>query len=57
MRATGSWTRRVGTVIVTHVAVQRCGNLGKIVGVDLNPGMLDVARANTPATGIPIAWL
>ena len=38
------------------MAVQRWGNLGKIVGVDLNPGMLDVARANTPATGVPIEW-
>jgi|RhiMethySRZTD1v2_1073278.scaffolds.fasta_scaffold05157_9 ubiquinone/menaquinone biosynthesis C-methylase UbiE len=45
-----------GTGIVTRVAVQRWGNLGKVVGVDLNPGMLDVARANTPATGVPIEW-
>jgi ubiquinone/menaquinone biosynthesis C-methylase UbiE len=45
-----------GTGIVTRVAVQRWGNLGKIVGMDLNPGMLDVARANTPATGVPIEW-
>jgi ubiquinone/menaquinone biosynthesis C-methylase UbiE len=45
-----------GTGIVTRMAVQRWGNLGKIVGVDLNPGMLDVARANTPATGVPIEW-
>jgi ubiquinone/menaquinone biosynthesis C-methylase UbiE len=46
-----------GTGIVTRVAVQRWGNLGHIVGVDLNPGMLAVARAHTPATGIPLAWL
>jgi ubiquinone/menaquinone biosynthesis C-methylase UbiE len=46
-----------GTVIVIRVTVQRWGNLRKIVGVDLNPGMLDVTRANTPATGIPTAWL
>jgi ubiquinone/menaquinone biosynthesis C-methylase UbiE len=46
-----------GTGIVTRVAVQRWGNLGHIVGVDLNPGMLNVARANTPATSIPLAWL
>jgi len=45
-----------GTGIVTRVAVQRWGNLGKIVGIDLNPDMLDVARANTPATGVPIEW-
>jgi trans-aconitate methyltransferase len=45
-----------GTVIVTHVALQRWGILGEIVVVDLNAGMLDVAGANTPATGIPLAW-
>ena len=45
-----------GTGIVTRVAVQRWGNLGKIVGMDLDPDMLDVARANTPATGVPIEW-
>lgn len=46
-----------GTGIVTRMAVQRWGNLGQLVGVDLNPGMLAVACANTPATSIPIAWL
>jgi SAM-dependent methyltransferase len=45
-----------GTGIVTRVAVQRCGNLAHIVGVDLNPGMLDVARVHTPTTGIPVEW-
>jgi ubiquinone/menaquinone biosynthesis C-methylase UbiE len=45
-----------GMGIVTRVAVQRNGNLGHIVGVDLNPGMLDVARAHTPATRVPIEW-
>ena len=45
-----------GTGIVTRVAIQRCGDLGHVVGVDLNAGMLDVARANTPATRVPIEW-
>jgi ubiquinone/menaquinone biosynthesis C-methylase UbiE len=45
-----------GTGIVTRVAAQRCGNLAHIVGVDLNPGMLDVARAHTPTTGVPVEW-
>ena len=45
-----------GTGIVTRVAVQRFGNIRKIVGVDLNSGMLDVARANTPTTGVSIEW-
>jgi ubiquinone/menaquinone biosynthesis C-methylase UbiE len=45
-----------GTGIVTRVAAQRFGNLSHIIGVDLNPGMLDVARAHTPTTGVPVAW-
>jgi trans-aconitate methyltransferase len=45
-----------GTGIITCVAVQRYGDLGHVVGVDLNAGMLDVACANTPATPVPIAW-
>jgi ubiquinone/menaquinone biosynthesis C-methylase UbiE len=45
-----------GTGIVTRVAVQRHGDLGHVVGVDLNAGMLDVARAHTPATRVPIEW-
>jgi hypothetical protein len=37
-------------------AVQWYRHLGHIVGVDLNAGMLDVARAHTPATHVPIEW-
>lgn len=36
-----------GTGIVTRVAAQRCSTLAYILGVDLNAGMLDVARAHT----------
>jgi ubiquinone/menaquinone biosynthesis C-methylase UbiE len=45
-----------GTGIVTRLVAERFGNVGSIVGMDLNKGMLDVARANTPTTGIPIEW-
>lgn len=45
-----------GTGIVTRVAVQRFENIRNIVGVDLNPGMLDVARSNTPTTGVNVEW-
>lgn len=45
-----------GTGIVARVAVERYTNIGSIVGIDLNPAMLDVARANTPTTDIPIEW-
>jgi ubiquinone/menaquinone biosynthesis C-methylase UbiE len=45
-----------GTGMVTRVAAQRWGHLAHIVGVDLNAGMLGVARANTPTTGVPVEW-
>ncbi len=45
-----------GTGIVTRAAIQRYGDLGHVAGVDLNAGMLDVARAHTPATHVPIEW-
>jgi ubiquinone/menaquinone biosynthesis C-methylase UbiE len=45
-----------GTGIVTRVAVQQYGNLSHIVGVDLNAGMLEVAREHTPMTSVPIEW-
>jgi len=45
-----------GTGIVTRVAVQRYGDPGHVVGLDLNAGMLEVVRAHTPATPVPIEW-
>jgi ubiquinone/menaquinone biosynthesis C-methylase UbiE len=51
---TPNWYRYDGQVL--PVAVQRYSHLGYIVGVDLNLGMLEVARAHTPATRAPIAW-
>jgi ubiquinone/menaquinone biosynthesis C-methylase UbiE len=45
-----------GTGIVTCVAAQRFRHLAHIVGLDLNPGMLEVARAHTPTPGVPVAW-
>jgi ubiquinone/menaquinone biosynthesis C-methylase UbiE len=45
-----------GTGIVTRVAAQRFRHLAHIVGLDLNPGMLDVARVHTPTPGVPVAW-
>ena len=45
-----------GTGIVTRVAVTRFPTLARIVGVDLNPNMLDIARAHSPATSVPVAW-
>jgi ubiquinone/menaquinone biosynthesis C-methylase UbiE len=45
-----------GTGIVTRVAAQRFRHLAHIVGLDINPGMLDVARSHTPTTGVPVEW-
>jgi len=45
-----------GTGIVTRVAVKQFENLGKVVGVDLNAGMLDIARQRMPKTRVPVKW-
>jgi ubiquinone/menaquinone biosynthesis C-methylase UbiE len=45
-----------GTGIVTRTAVEQFPNIASIVGVDLNPNMLDIARAHTPETTIPVEW-
>ena len=44
-----------GTGVVASVAAERVGAEGLVAGVDLNPGMLAVARS-TPAGGAPITW-
>jgi ubiquinone/menaquinone biosynthesis C-methylase UbiE len=38
-----------GTGVVARLALERVGATGTVVGVDINPGMLAVARAATPA--------
>jgi SAM-dependent methyltransferase len=48
-----------GTGIVARVAAARVGPTGAVVGVDLNPGMLSVARsvaATNAQPGAPIQW-
>jgi ubiquinone/menaquinone biosynthesis C-methylase UbiE len=45
-----------GTGIIARVAAERFANIASITGIDLNPDMLDIARANTPRTPIAIAW-
>lgn len=44
-----------GTGVVTRLAAQRLGGSGTVAGLDVNPGMLAVARAATPRD-IPIDW-
>jgi ubiquinone/menaquinone biosynthesis C-methylase UbiE len=46
-----------GTGVVTRLAAPRVGTSGQIIGLDLNVGMLDVARSLPPRTGAAIVWL
>jgi ubiquinone/menaquinone biosynthesis C-methylase UbiE len=48
-----------GTGIVARIAAARIGPTGAMAGVDLNPGMLSVARsvaATNSQPGAPIQW-
>jgi ubiquinone/menaquinone biosynthesis C-methylase UbiE len=44
-----------GTGVVARLAARRVGPAGTVVGLDVNPGMLAVARATTPP-GTVIDW-
>lgn len=44
-----------GTGVVARLASQQVGDTGSVAGLDVNPGMLAVARSVTPA-GTPIEW-
>ena len=44
-----------GTGVVARLAAERVGPTGRVVGLDINPGMLGVAKASTPA-GLEIEW-
>src|SRR6267143_5334377 len=48
-----------GTGIVARIAATRVGPTGAVVGVDLNPGMLSVARSvvsTDPRSCGPLQW-
>ena len=45
-----------GTGVVARLVAQRVGPSGTVVGFDLNPGMLTVARAVAPPSGAQIEW-
>ena len=45
-----------GTGVVARLAAQHTGESGKVVGLDLNAGMLAVARSLPPVPGAPIEW-
>jgi ubiquinone/menaquinone biosynthesis C-methylase UbiE len=44
-----------GTGVVTRLAAERVGTAGAVAGLDVNPGMLAVARSQTPPD-ISINW-
>jgi ubiquinone/menaquinone biosynthesis C-methylase UbiE len=44
-----------GTGVVARLAAERVGATGTVAGIDINPGMLAVARSVTPP-GMSIEW-
>jgi ubiquinone/menaquinone biosynthesis C-methylase UbiE len=46
-----------GTGVVARMAAQRVGPTGRIVAIDLNPGMIAVAQSLPAPVGAPIEWL
>jgi ubiquinone/menaquinone biosynthesis C-methylase UbiE len=45
-----------GTGVVTRIAAQRVGSSGNVIGIDLNPCMIAVARSLPAPTGAAIEW-
>jgi ubiquinone/menaquinone biosynthesis C-methylase UbiE len=43
-----------GTGVVARAAAKRVGAAGRVVGVDLNPGMIAVARSLPATSDVPI---
>jgi ubiquinone/menaquinone biosynthesis C-methylase UbiE len=46
-----------GTGVVARVAAERVGSTGRVAGLDVNPGMLAVARSLPAVTGASIEWV
>ena len=45
-----------GTGLVARLAAQYVGASGHVTGLDINPGMLAVARSLAPAQGATVEW-
>jgi ubiquinone/menaquinone biosynthesis C-methylase UbiE len=46
-----------GTGVVARAAAERVGTAGRVVGADLNPGMIAVARSLPAPVGASIEWV
>jgi ubiquinone/menaquinone biosynthesis C-methylase UbiE len=46
-----------GTGVVARVAVERMEDRGVAVGLDVNPGMVSMARSLPSAPGVPVEWV
>ena len=46
-----------GTGLVTRLAAPEVGPTGHVTGLDINTGMLAVARSLPPPSGTPITWI
>ena len=46
-----------GTGIVARMAAERVGEAGAVTGLDLNPGMIRVARSVPAPSGAPVTWV
>jgi SAM-dependent methyltransferase len=46
-----------GTGVGARTAMQRVGSTGRVVGVDLNPGMIAVARSLPVSGDCPVEWI
>jgi SAM-dependent methyltransferase len=46
-----------GTGVVARIAAQRVGLQGRVTGIDLNPGMISMARSLPAPHGGPVEWL
>src|SRR5262245_26241555 len=46
-----------GTGVVTRIAAERVGPTGRVIGLDLNPGMIGVARSLPRPAGAPVEWI
>jgi ubiquinone/menaquinone biosynthesis C-methylase UbiE len=46
-----------GTGVVTRIAAKHAGPMGRAVGIDLNPGMIAVAKSLPSPDGAPVEWL